>query len=100
MYLIIAFDNDGMEARREELRQAHRDHLKSMGKRLIGSGALLDDDGKKIIGGMSVIDTDDKQEAIAFADSDPYSLAGIRKKVEIVRWRRRWIDGAFNEVAP
>ena len=94
-YLIYAIDHDGMDEVREALRQAHRDHLGSAGVKLLGSGALLDDDGVKIIGGLSVLDTDDKQEAQRFADSDPYSIAGIRKTTTIVRWRRRWQDGAF-----
>ena len=94
-YLIYAIDHDGMDKIREELRHEHREHLGSAGKKLLGSGALLDDDGVKIIGGLSILDTSDKQEAQFFADSDPYSIAGIRKETTIVKWRRRWLDGEF-----
>ena len=94
-YLIYAIDHDGMDDTREALRQQHRDHLASVGSKLLGSGALLDDDGEKIIGGLSILDTCDKQEAQRFADNDPYSLAGIRRQTRLVRWRRRWLDGEF-----
>lgn len=96
-YLIYAIDHDGMDEIRENLRQKHRDHLSSAGKKLLGSGALLSEDGVKIIGGLPNLDTSDKQEAQYFADSDPYSVAGIRKETIVIKWRRRWLDGEFLE---
>ncbi len=92
-YLIYAIDHDGMDKVREAFRQKHRDHLGSIGKKLLGSGALLSEDGEKIIGGLSILDTSDKQEAQHFADGDPYRGAGIRKETTVIKWRRRWIDG-------
>lgn len=94
-YLIYAIDFEGMKQIREDLRQAHRNHLKKAGSKLLASGALLDDDGSKIIGGMSILDTTDKSEAQKFADEDPYNIAGIRKETSIIRWRHRWVDGEF-----
>ncbi|MCP3925906.1 MAG: hypothetical protein GY714_25340 [Desulfobacterales bacterium] len=94
-YLIIATDHDSKEDLRESIREEHRTHLKSAGKTLLGSGALLSDDGNKIIGGFSILDTDDKQKALEFANEDPYSKAGIRKETQVIRWRRRWVDGEF-----
>ena len=98
-YLIYAVDHDGMDEIREQLRQDHRQHLSSAGKKLLGSGALLSDDGSKIIGGLSILDTENEIEAQRFADDDPYSLAGIRKNTTVVKWRRRWLDGKFLEDA-
>ena len=94
-YIIYAIDNEGMGGIREGLRQEHRVHLKSAGKKLLGSGALLNDEGTEIIGGMSILDTNDKSEAQKFADEDPYSIAGLRKETIVVRWRRRWVEGEF-----
>ena len=94
-YIISAIDHQGMEDLRENLRQKHRAHLKLAGKKLLGSGALLDDEGVKIIGGMSIFDTEIQSEAQKFADEDPYSKAGIRKVTTVVKWRRRWLDGEF-----
>ena len=94
-YLIYAIDHDDKNDIREELRQKHRDHLSSVGKKLLGSGALLDEEGGNVIGGLSILDTSDKEEAQQFADNDPYSIAGIRKVTTVTKWRRRWLDGEF-----
>ena len=94
-YLIYAIDRDNVDSKRENLRSAHRAHLKSAGSKLLESGALLSDDGTKIIGGITLLDTDNKNEAEEFANNDPYSINNIRKQVYIVRWRRRWVDGVF-----
>ena len=94
-YLIYAIDREGVEKVREDLREAHRSHLKSAGSRLLASGALLDEDGVTIIGGLSILDTSSKREAQHFADTDPYSVANIRKETVVVQWRRRWLDGQF-----
>jgi uncharacterized protein len=94
-YLIVAHDNPGMEANREELREAHRSYLAAQGKKLLASGALLTEDGKSIQGGASFIDTDDFNEAAQFESQDPYAKAGIRARVEIIQWRLRWWVGQF-----
>lgn len=94
-YLVYARDWEGMEAQREQVRTAHRDYLRSMGEKLLASGALLDEDGVTVIGGMSLIDADNRSEAEKFADNDPYAKVGIRKETLIVKWRKRWWDGDF-----
>ena len=95
-FLILAYDHEGKDSEREEVRQAHRDYLSSFGSRLLASGALLDDSGQAIIGGASLIDTDDRAEAVRFEADDPYARAGIRAQVEIIPWRLRWWVGEFD----
>lgn len=94
-YLIYAIDLPGMDQKREALRQAHRDFLKSHGAKILASGALLDEDGETIIGGISLFDTNSRMEAERFAYEDPYSKAGIRAQTSIHRWRKRWWNGFF-----
>lgn len=94
-YLIYAIDFEGKSEIRESLREQHRNHLRSAGKKLLGSGALLDEEGSQIIGGLSILDTDDLEEAQRFASDDPYSRAGIRRETRVIRWRRRWVNGEF-----
>lgn len=95
-YLIIAKDHPGKEAERESIREAHRRHLASAGKKLLASGALLSEDGKAIIGGASLLDSEDEEEARRFEADDPYAKAGIRAEVNIIRWRLRWWRGLFS----
>ena len=56
---------------------------------------LLDDDGKTIIGGISIIDTEDRSEAEKIASDDSYEKAGIRQETLVLKWRKRWWNGAF-----
>ena len=95
-FLIIAYDHEGKDEQSERVRQLHRDYLAAYGKKLLSSGALLDETGTKIIGGASLIDTDDRLEAIRFEADDPYAHEGIRAHVEIIQWRLRWWVGQFN----
>lgn len=95
-YLITAYDHPNKEAERENVRQAHRDYLASFGKRLLASGALLDEAGVNIVGGASLFDTEDRDEALRFESEDPYAKAGIRADVRVVKWRLRWWVGAFD----
>jgi uncharacterized protein YciI len=95
-YLILAHDHQGMEAKREAVRDAHRSYLAAQGRKLLASGALLAADDKTVIGGASLFDTDNYEEAVRFEAEDPYAKAGIRAQVEIVKWRLRWWLGDFN----
>jgi uncharacterized protein len=94
-YLIYAIDHPEMEEKRESIRQAHRDFLKSYGAKVLASGALLKEDEKTIIGGLSLLDTNSFTEAEKFAYEDPYAKAGIRAHTHIHLWRKRWWDGKF-----
>ena len=97
-YLIYVIDHPGMEQKREAVREAHRDFLKSYGVKVLASGALLDDEGKTIIGGVSLFDTKNRAEAEQFAYDDPYATAGIRAQIKIHRWRKRWWNGLLNDL--
>ena len=59
-YLIYAIDHPGKNDIRENIREQHRQHLRSVGKKLLASGALLDEDGHTVIGGISLLDTDEE----------------------------------------
>ncbi|MFC3059477.1 YciI family protein [Paenirhodobacter populi] len=95
-FLIIAEDHEGKEIEREAVREAHRAHLASAGKKLLASGAILGGDGKTITGGASLLDTEDEEEARRFERDDPYAQAGIRAKVTILPWRLHWWCGQFS----
>jgi uncharacterized protein YciI len=94
-YLIYAYDLEGESEKREQIREAHREHLRSIGDKLLASGELLDEDNATVIGGITLIDTEDRSEAERFAYDDPYAKAGIRKETLILKWRQRWWNGKF-----
>ena len=71
-YLILAYDiTEGMEVKREQVRDAHRTYLGAQGRKLLASGALLAVNGRTVIGGASLFDTDEYKEA---ARSRPKTL--------------------------
>ena len=94
-YLIYAIDYEGKDSLRESLREAHREHLSTVGNRLLASGALLSEDRATVIGGISLRDTESREEAESFARQDPFATAGIRRETHVLYWRRRWWDGHF-----
>ncbi|MBI5274414.1 MAG: YciI family protein [Chlamydiales bacterium] len=94
-FLIYALDHPNMEKIRETHRKSHREHHKNAGAKVLAAGALLSDDGKEIIGGITLLDVDTKKEANAFMLADPYTKAGIRNEVHVMRWRKRWWNGHF-----
>jgi len=94
-YLIQTRDDLEKSDLRETLREAHRDHLRAQGSKVLASGAILADDGVSIVGGMNILDTNDRTEADQFAASVPYALAGLHLGTMVVRWRKRWWDGEF-----
>lgn len=94
-FLIYAIDHPEADAQRESLKQAHRDHLKSYGAKILASGTLLGENGKTIIGGISLFDSDAHEEAKQFANDEPYARAGIRAQTQMLRWRKRCWDGRF-----
>ena len=95
-FLVLVTDRPGMEDKREIARPEHRAYLSGFGSKLLVSGALMADDNKTIVGGASLIDVAAYEDAQAFAHNDPYALAGIRDRVDILRWRLRWWVGAFD----
>jgi uncharacterized protein len=94
-YLIYAIDYDNKDVVREEVRELHRQYLRSLGVKLLASGALLDEDNHTVIGGISLLDTDFYEEAKKIALEDPYEKSKIRKEVKILKWRKRWWNGDF-----
>lgn len=85
-WLMICRHRPGMDALREQTREAHRAHVASGGggiaRVLIGS-ALTQDDGTAGLGNFGVLEADSRENAQRFAESDPYALAGLVEAIEI-----------------
>jgi uncharacterized protein YciI len=95
-YLIRTYDKAGSAALRASVRPAHLQYLLPFTAKILAAGGLLNDDGSVGEGGLIVLDTDDRTEAESLAANDPYQLAGLFERVEIVRWRKVFFDGKLN----
>jgi uncharacterized protein len=86
-------------ALREQHRDAHRQHVLSGGggiaKVLIGS-ALTDDDGETPVGNFGVLEAPSREAARAFAENDPYALAGLVDSIEITALASRFQADRIN----
>jgi hypothetical protein len=58
-------------------------------KVLVGS-ALTGDDGETPIGNFGVLEAPSREAAQAFAENDPYALAGLVESIEIVALASRF----------
>ena len=61
--------------------------------KLIACGSKKKDDGSDLGGGIYIIDVDHRSDAEAFIAQDPYKLADLFERVEIIRWNKAYVDG-------
>jgi uncharacterized protein len=69
---------------------AYADRLREQGKLAIG-GPLTDDQGRRI-GLLFVYEAVSRDEALAFAQEDPFTLANALSGYEITEWRLRGVN--------
>jgi uncharacterized protein YciI len=69
---------------------AYADRLRAHGKLAIG-GPLMDDQGQRI-GLLFVYEAVSRDEALAFAQEDPFTLANALRSYEISEWRPRGVN--------
>jgi uncharacterized protein YciI len=85
LFVITAFDNPGALQVRIDTRDTHLAYLNASGMVKV-AGPLLDADGQ-MIGSLLIVEAQDKAAAQAFADADPYKLAGLFARSELHGWR-------------
>jgi len=85
LFVIIGHDGPRGAELRPKIRPAHLDNLRPLvdkGKVVI-AGPFTDGSGSLI-----VVDMDSQAEAVAFANSDPYTKEGVFERVEVKPLRR------------
>lgn len=85
LFVIIGHDSPNGAALRPKVRPAHLDNIKPLverGKVLVG-GPFTDGSGS-----LMILDMDSEAEALAFAQSDPYTKEGVFERVEVKPFRK------------
>lgn len=86
LYAMIAKDAPGALQTRLDTRPVHLEHLKSLGKKLVFAGALLDAE-EQPEGSIVIFEAETLAEAEALAAADPFVPAGVFASYEVKRWR-------------
>ena len=88
LYALICHDKPDSETLRMDTRAAHLAFIETQGAAVRMGGPLLSDDGERVIGSLILLDVPDLASARAFADADPYGLAGLFDSVIIRPFRQ------------
>lgn len=93
LFLINARDKADSLDLRLATRQAHLDWAASFKDRIAMAGPVFKDDGTTMAGSTLVMSFDTLDEARAWAAQDPYAVAGLFDRVEIVPFNWSIGDG-------
>ena len=85
-YTLICTDKAGALQTRLDNRDAHLAYIKETGV-VTQAGPFLNAEGA-MSGSLVVLDVADRDAAQAWADNDPYALAGLFEDVRIETWKR------------
>ena len=92
-FFIRTTDKSGQLELRAKLETGHRAYLDAQGATIVAAGAILHDNGSDQGGGVYVIEAADRAAAEAFIHADPFFKAGLFAHVEVLRWRKAYLDG-------
>lgn len=92
-YMIESWDKPNHQHVRDRVRPAHLAFLEQHAASLLACGAKLNDDGQGAQGSLYVLDVETREEAERFIAQDPFTQAELFERVEIVRWRKAYLDG-------
>ena len=85
-FLMLCRHRDGVDTVRDAMRPAHRAHVASGGnglvRVLIGSGLLAESGDRS--GNFGILEAQSRDDALAFAEDDPFNAAGVIEAIEIV----------------
>lgn len=83
---LIAKDKPGALQTRLDNRDAHLAHIAASGI-VYQAGPLLDGDGG-MCGSLVILDVETMDQAQAWADGDPYAMAGLFERVDLIPWKK------------
>ncbi len=83
---LIAQDKPGALQVRLDNRAAHLAHIEASGI-VEMAGPLLTPDGT-MSGSLVILSVDDMAQAQAWADADPYAVAGLFQSVTLTEWKK------------
>jgi uncharacterized protein len=97
-FLLLGFDDPGYvpldHVADDELDEAHWSYMDLVADRLLARGPMLTLDHDGHVGSIHVLQADSYHAAMAFASNEPYYLAGLYERLEVVRFES-WLDDSM-----
>lgn len=85
LYALICRDNPEMMETRMATREAHLAYARDSGAVVLG-GPFIEDG--QMAGSLVILDAADRTAAQAWADADPYHIAGLFGSSELSEWKK------------
>ncbi len=93
MLFVVRFeDHQDRPSLRGENLPAHVEWLDKHRDEVLVAGSLRQNLDAHPIGGLWIVEAPSKQAVIELVATDPFSVAGLRKKVEIHHWSKAFED--------
>lgn len=86
-FAIHCIDKPDSADLRAETRPAHLAHINAFKDQVLVAGPLLRPDGRAM-GSLLIMEFEDRDAAIAFANADPYHLAGLFESRSVTNWHK------------
>lgn len=83
---LVCTDKPGHLQTRLDNRAAHLEHIQTSGV-VEMAGPLLDEAGQ-MVGSLLILTVETIAQAEAWAEADPYSLAGLFQSVSLMEWKK------------
>ena len=101
-WLMTCRHKPGTAGLREQHRDAHRQHVTTGGRlaRVLIGSALTEDDGETPIGNFGVLEAASREAAQAFAENDPFALAGLVYSIEVTALASRFQAHRIDPMTP
>lgn len=88
LYVITYTFKEGINEKREAVRDEHIAHVKGAEGKLKAAGPLMQGDNiEEAYGSLIIIEAQSQTAASLFSDTDPYVLAGIVDSITIRPWK-------------
>ena len=80
--MIKAYDGEGKLDKRMEVRPRHLEGMKTLGKRIIAAGGLLDEEGR-MKGSALILEFENRAALDDYLAHEPYVTEGVWQKIDV-----------------
>lgn len=87
-FVISCTDKPGQPELRQANRPDHIEYLDRHSDSILAAGPTLSDDAEAPNGSVLIMEFEDLAAARAFAEGDPYNIAGVFESVSIKPWKK------------